>query len=90
MSHACMRHTAAPHALPKGGAFLSIADLPGGGYLTRTQVAELFPIPYSTLAKLRRGADAVPHIRVGRRVYYKIADVVAYLDARRVVSGGEG
>jgi excisionase family DNA binding protein len=54
-------------------------------YLSPTEVARLIPISLKTLEKKRARGEGPKWRTVGRRVLYKWADVVAWIE-----SGGEG
>lgn len=55
--------------------------MPHDDFLTRRQLADLYPIPYSTLKKLSmRGSEGGPPvIRLGDRVYYHVPSFEKWL-----------
>jgi hypothetical protein len=48
-------------------------------YKSRREIAELGPIPYSTLKKLAMRNDGPPTIKIGDRVYYHVPSYEAWL-----------
>lgn len=52
--------------------------------LTPKELAELLDISPETLAQNRYLGQGVPYIKVGKRVRYRLDDVVAYLNDNRV------
>ena len=52
-------------------------------YLTPTQVADEFGFNTGTLGNLRHKGGGPVFVRAGRRILYKRADIVAYLDSNR-------
>lgn len=51
--------------------------------LTPKQVAEILLVSEASLANDRYLNQGIPYIKVGKRVRYRRADVIAYLDANR-------
>jgi hypothetical protein len=64
-------------------------------FLTRRQVADLYPIPYSTLKKLgmREGLGGPPVIRIGGSVYYHVPTfekwLLSFITGNGLVPGSE-
>jgi hypothetical protein len=52
-------------------------------YLRPEQVEALYPLPVSTLQKMRKGGTGPLFIKRGKNVYYKPQDIRAFLDAHR-------
>ncbi len=50
-------------------------------YLTRRQVADQYPIGFSTLAKLAMGECGPPYLKRGRSVVYRRDQFEAWLDS---------
>lgn len=57
-------------------------------YLTAEDVAELTGISVETLAHWRSRRRGIPYLKIGQRVRYDRADVLAYLQACRVPVSG--
>ncbi|GAA1431399.1 hypothetical protein GCM10009616_18420 [Microlunatus lacustris] len=56
--------------------------------LTDVELAERWQLSRGTLANIRSRGDGVPYVKVGGRVRYALADVLAYEAARRVQTSG--
>lgn len=57
--------------------------LPIDEYLTPRRAAEALGIGVDTLGARRRGGE-IPYYKVGGRYYYRLADLRAYLESKRV------
>ncbi len=51
-------------------------------YMEASEVAELMKRPESTLSYWRHRGEGPPYAKVGRRVMYRRADVIAWLEAQ--------
>ncbi|MHB1011166.1 MAG: helix-turn-helix transcriptional regulator [Propionibacteriaceae bacterium] len=58
-------------------------------YLTEREVAALTSIALPTLRNHRVNHTGIPYVKIGRSVRYSLRDVQKYMQARRVVPGGE-
>lgn len=65
--------------------------MPEPEYLTTREVAERFNLSTSWLTKSRvlGGANALPYIKIGRKVLYRADDVRAALSARARLNTSE-
>jgi len=59
------------------GATMSLSD-----YKSRKEIAQIGPIPYSTLKKLDMRGEGPPTFRIGDRVYYHLPSFEAWLEAK--------
>lgn len=50
--------------------------------LRKPEAAKLLSMPISTLEKLTCRKD-VPHVKIGRAVYYSVADLLAWTEAKK-------
>ncbi len=50
-------------------------------YLTPAEVEKVYPLPASTLEKMRKASSGPKYIKRGRSVYYRPQDIRSYLDA---------
>ena len=51
-------------------------------YKSRKEIAQIGPIPYSTLKKLAMGGDGPPFIKIGDRAYYHVPTYEKWLAAK--------
>lgn len=56
------------------------------GYLDEPHAASTLGYSPLHLSRLRRRGDGPVYIRRGRAVFYKVSDLEAWMDARRVIS----
>lgn len=54
--------------------------------LNPDELSEILNISVNTLANDRYLGQGVPYIKVGKRVRYRLEDVLAYLEAQRVAT----
>ncbi len=54
-------------------------------YLNEKQVSEMTGLSLSTLRNSRFQGRGLPYVKVGRSVRYSLADVVEYMESRKVV-----
>ena len=60
-------------------------------YLTEKETAAITKEALATLRNNRSLRRGLPYLKVGRRsIRYRLSDVVAYLEARRIVPEGTG
>lgn len=58
---------------------------PEGELLNETEAARIIRITPGTLRAWRsRGGPAIPYIRIGRSIRYRLEDLKAFVDANRV------
>ncbi|WP_304114543.1 helix-turn-helix domain-containing protein [Mycolicibacterium bacteremicum] len=62
-----------------------MSDLPT--LLTSKELAEVLGVSVDTLANERYLNIGVPYIKFGKRVRYRLDDVIAYLEKQRVQTG---
>jgi hypothetical protein len=55
-------------------------------YLNEKQVAETTGRALSTLRNERAAGRGIPYIKVGRSIRYSLADVVRYMEGRKIIS----
>jgi len=55
-------------------------------YMTEDEVSNLTRISLSDLRNKRHLGKGIPYIKVGRSVRYDLADVIAYMEARKVLT----
>lgn len=66
------------------------SDIDKCALLTRQQAADVLGVKVNTLAVwATTGRYRLPYVRVGRSARYSMADLLAFIDARRVCSTGE-
>ncbi|MBE6442107.1 MAG: helix-turn-helix domain-containing protein [Desulfovibrio desulfuricans] len=53
-------------------------------WLSETEVSEITGISLSTLRKHRLSNIGIPYYKIGRSVRYKIADVLCFMETKRV------
>lgn len=53
-------------------------------YLTELQVAEMTGVSVSTLQNHRHYCKGLPYIKFGKSVRYDKADVIAYMESRKI------
>jgi hypothetical protein len=53
-------------------------------YLLETEVAELTRMSLSDLRNKRHLGKGIPYVKVGRSVRYNLADVIAYMESRKI------
>lgn len=58
-------------------------------YMTSDEVCELFEVTKTTLYRWNMGGKLKPSGKVGRRSYYRKADVYALMDPSRAVKDAE-
>lgn len=63
---------------------------PDQQYLTEKQVSEVTGRALQTLRNDRHHSRGFPYIKFGRQIRYKLSDVVAAMEAHRIVPGGNG
>jgi hypothetical protein len=62
---------------------VAIETIKAKEYLTPSEVEQVYPLPASTLEKMRKAGKGPGYIKRGKCVVYKPSDIRAYLDARR-------
>lgn len=65
------------------------ANEPEQRYLVEREVSRLTGIALSTLRNWRVRAEGIPYYKIGRSVRYSQADVIGFMEQRRVVPGGD-
>ena len=55
-------------------------------YLTRREVAEEYPISYSTLAHLAMEGKGPPYLRIGKKAIYRVVDVERWIEGHQINS----
>lgn len=65
--------------------------MPASDYKTREEIAQLYPVSYSTLKKMSMSgrSDGPPVIRIGDRVLYHVPSFESWLDSK-LIQPGEG
>ena len=58
-------------------------------YLTTKEVSQLTGIAIPTLCNARHRSEGIPYVKVSRSVRYLLADVLEYMENRRVATGGD-
>ena len=53
-------------------------------YLTRREVAEEYPISYSSLAHMAMRGEGPPYSRIGKRAIYKTLDVDRWIERHQI------
>lgn len=53
-------------------------------YVSDKRISEIFDIPLPTLRNQRHRGVGLPYVKHGKLVRYSIADVIAYLEARKI------
>jgi excisionase family DNA binding protein len=48
-------------------------------------VIKYLGISSATLARMRRDNTGIPYVKIGRRVFYRQADVEAFIDSNKVL-----
>lgn len=66
---------------------MTVAELPE--LLTTEELAEFLGVSAETLANERYLKRGFPYIKLGKRVRYRLNDVMAHLDANTVRAGGK-
>jgi excisionase family DNA binding protein len=56
--------------------------------LRKREAAKFLSMPLSTLEKLTAGG-LIPHIKIGRAVYYDVTELRAWIEAKKVASPTE-
>jgi len=57
-------------------------------YLTESQVYDMTGIPVATLQNQRHYRKGLPYIKFGKSVRYDKADIVAYMESRKITPDG--
>lgn len=68
--------------MPAAAPMAEVAIIPE--YLTAAQVSRLTGFSIKSLDALRHKRKGPPYLRIGNRVRYRRADVLAWLDAHQV------
>ena len=58
------------------------------GLLTDEEVAELVGVTIQTLAIWRSNGEGPAYVKLGRQVFYRRADILAWIDGSVVTPGG--
>ncbi|WP_285905496.1 helix-turn-helix transcriptional regulator [Pseudodesulfovibrio pelocollis] len=66
---------------------VEIETLKARDYLSPKEVEVVYPLPASTLEKMRKAGRGPRYIKRGKGVLYRHADIRAYLDARCQMTG---
>jgi Helix-turn-helix domain len=61
----------------------SIADMPGG-YMLEATIAKQLNLTPQTLRKWRRQGKGPAFIKIGRRIFYRVASCDAWLKSREI------
>jgi hypothetical protein len=56
-------------------------------YLTEGEVSRITRRALQTLRNDRHRRQGIPYVKVGRSVRYKLADVLEFMDSRRIETG---
>ena len=56
-------------------------------YVSEKVVSEMTGTPTSTLQKDRHFRRGIPYCKIGKNVRYNLADVVAYMESRKISHG---
>lgn len=62
---------------------VELETLKAKDYLSPDEVEKIFPLPVSTLEKLRKDGKGPKWIKRGRKVFYRPNDVRSYLNSHR-------
>lgn len=54
-------------------------------WLDEKRVSEMIGLSLSTLRKQRFSSVGIPYYKLGRAVRYKLADVISYMESKRVM-----
>jgi hypothetical protein len=57
-------------------------DLLGSDWVTRDALAKKFGVTPRTLTKWTYAPDGIPHVRIGKRTYYRLEDVRGWVTSR--------
>ena len=65
------------------GPVARLEELKAKEYLKPAEVEELFPLPVSTLEKMRKDGAGPRFVKRGKSVFYKAGDIRAFLDSHQ-------
>lgn len=74
--------------MPAVAPSTSLPTFEGRPYLTPKDAARFLDLSVTHLEFLRRKRQGPPHTNIVRSVRYSVADLIAWLEARKVNTGG--